>query len=70
MYISFVEGDYSKSGYQVGSDGGRLYFYYHTLDSFTTEMRNNELEMIKLFHKNYTKSDGAQEVHTIVIAKK
>ena len=32
LYLSFVEGDYSKSGYQVGSSGDKMYFYYHPLD--------------------------------------
>ena len=70
LYISFVEGDYIKSGFQVGSSGDRTFFYFHTLDSFTKELTNNNLEIIKLVNKNYKRSIAIEEVHTIIIAKK
>ncbi|MBK9570712.1 MAG: class I SAM-dependent methyltransferase [Chitinophagaceae bacterium] len=70
LYISFVEGDYSKSGFQVARSGDRAYFYFHTLDSLTKELTNNNLETIKLLNKNYKKSIATEEVHTIIIARK
>jgi SAM-dependent methyltransferase len=70
LYISFVEGDYIQSGFQVASSGDRAYFYFHTLDSLTKELTNNNFETIKLLNKNYKKSIGTEEVHTIIIAGK
>jgi len=70
LYISFVEGDYIKSGFQTGSSGNRTYFYFHTLDSLTKELTNNNFETIKLLNKNYKRSIAIEEVHTIIIARK
>lgn len=70
LYISFVEGDYIKSGFQGGSSGDRTFFYFHTLDSLIKELTNNNFELIKLLTKNYKKSIATEEVHTIIIAKK
>ena len=70
LYISFVEGDYIKSGFQTGSSGDRTFFYFHTLDSLTKELINNNFRPIKLIKKHYKKNIGTEEVHTIIIAKK
>ena len=70
LYISFVEGDYINSGFQAASSGDRTYFYFHTLDSLTKELTNNNFETIKLFNKNYKKNIATEEVHTIIIARK
>jgi 2-polyprenyl-3-methyl-5-hydroxy-6-metoxy-1,4-benzoquinol methylase len=70
LYMSFVEGDYNRSGYLTGSSGDSTYFYYHTLEILTKELKDNNFEDIKLLHKNYPKNDGSEEIHTIIIAKK
>ena len=41
LYLSFVEGDSTKSGYQTGSSGDRTYFYYH-FKRCSTQIRNLE----------------------------
>ncbi len=70
LYISFVEGDYLKSGFRIASTGDRTYFYFHTLDSLTKELKDCSLETIKLFHKNYKNNLAKEEIHTIIIARK
>jgi 2-polyprenyl-3-methyl-5-hydroxy-6-metoxy-1,4-benzoquinol methylase len=70
LYISFVEGDYLKSGFQIASSGDRTYFYFHTLDSITKELKDCRFETIKLFHKNYKKNLATEEIHTVIIARK
>lgn len=52
------------------SSGDRTYFYFHTLDSLTKELTNNNFETIKLLNKNYKKSIATEELHTIIIARK
>ena len=70
LYLSFIEGDYEKSGYQSGSSGDQVYFYYHTLEKIQTDLSGNGFEMIDIYNKNYTRKDGTSETHTILIARK
>ncbi|MFD2561397.1 class I SAM-dependent methyltransferase [Aquimarina rubra] len=70
LYISFVEGDYKKSGYQTGSTGDQIYFYYHNLDDINQELIEHHFTVIKTIHKPYLKKDGTSEDHTILMAKK
>lgn len=70
IYISFVEGDPIKSGFQVGSSGDRSYFYFHTLDELTNQLSKNKFNELKIFKVEYKKSDGVTDVHTIITAKK
>ncbi len=70
LYISFVEGDYSKSGFQTASTGDRTYFYFHTLDSLTKVLTDNNFEIIQILSKDYKRSIAMEEVHTIIIVRK
>ena len=70
IYLSFVEGDYKTTGYQTGSSGDRVYFYYHSLDSINKVLRLNNFKTIKLMHKQYNKKEGVVETQAIIIAKK
>ena len=69
LYISFVEGDQNKSGFQSGSTGDRVYFYYHSLENLKKKLFENTFELIKLFNVKYPKGEN-YEVHTIVVARK
>ncbi|WP_026705306.1 class I SAM-dependent DNA methyltransferase [Flavobacterium soli] len=70
LYLSFIEGDYEKSGYQSGSSGDQVYFYYHDLESIQTDLSENGFEITNISHKDYTRKDGTSEIHTILIARK
>tara|TARA_R110001592_G_scaffold165413_2_gene399789 strand:+ start:893 stop:1489 length:597 start_codon:yes stop_codon:yes gene_type:complete len=70
LYISFVEGIYEDSAYQIGSSGDRVFFYYHSLDFFKNIIETNHFTIIKLYHKNFDKTDKTTETHTIMIARK
>jgi SAM-dependent methyltransferase len=70
LYLSFVEGDPNKSGFQVGSSGDRSYFYYHNLDQLKTRLLENSFEDLKIFNVKYKKSEKEQDIHTIITAKK
>jgi len=69
IYLSFVEKERKKSGYQIGISGDRVYFYYHSLDNVNKELNENNFKTVKLWHKQCRKKDGEEETHTIVIAK-
>jgi 2-polyprenyl-3-methyl-5-hydroxy-6-metoxy-1,4-benzoquinol methylase len=70
IYISFVEGDPSKSGFQIGSSGDRCYFYFHHLENLKTMLIENKFDNLKIFKLEYQKSDNEIDIHTILIAKK
>jgi hypothetical protein len=69
LYLSFVEGDYSDSGFQTGSSGDRAFFYYHNLEVLKTVLLKNNFIIHDLIYKPYMKRDGSEEVHTIVIGE-
>jgi trans-aconitate methyltransferase len=70
LYLSFVDGNYSDSGYQAGSSGDRTYFYYHSLVDITNELEKQRFKMLHLLPVLYSKNDGTKEVHTVIIAQK
>ncbi len=70
LYLSFVEGDYSASGYQVGSSGDRVFFYFHDIMNLKKELDQNDFDIIELIHKTFNRSDQSEEIHTILIARK
>lgn len=70
IYISFVEGDPSKSGYVRASTGDQTFFYYHKLDSILEHLQQCTFEILKSFKVNFEKSNKEKEEHVIVIAKR
>lgn len=69
LYLSFIQGQPSQSGYISGSTGDRTYFYYHTLEEIEHQLFKNHFEIIKTFEVKYPKADDF-EMHTILVAKK
>ena len=70
LYLSFVEGDPSKSGFQIGSSGDRSYFYYHELNHLLKQLQKNDLQLIQIMPVKFPRKNGATEIHTIIIAEK
>jgi 2-polyprenyl-3-methyl-5-hydroxy-6-metoxy-1,4-benzoquinol methylase len=70
LYISFVEGDPSKSDFQIGSNGDRSYFYFYNLNDLTTQLLENNFADFKIFKVEYQKNKNDIDIHTILIAKK
>ena len=70
LYLSFVEGDPTKSDFQVGSSGDRTYFYYHTLDELKTQLMNHLFEDLTTVKVEFKKSETEIDIHTILTAKK
>ena len=70
IYLSFVEGDPNKSDFQVGSNGDRSYFYYHSLDKLKAQLKDNSFEKLKIFKVEYKKSEAEVNIHTILTARK
>ena len=70
LYLSFVEGDSAQSGFQKGSGGDRVYFYYHSYNQLEKVLIKNDFKIIKLIDKVYTNNDGSLETHRILLARK
>lgn len=70
IYISFVEGDYSHSGFQTGSSGDRVYFHFHSLEVLTRTLNGCGFKIFNLFHKSYKKTAASDEIHTVIVAAK
>ena len=51
LYLSFVEGEKDKSGYQKGSTGNRTCFYYPNLENLTNQLKLNNFEKQDLIRK-------------------
>ena len=70
IYFSFVEGEPSKSDFQIGSSGDRSYFYFHDLNDLKTQLFENNFDELKIFKLEYKKSETEIDIHTILTAKK
>ena len=70
LYVSFVEGDAEKSGFQTGSSGDRTYFYYHNLGKLKNQLESNRFDSIGEFHVNYPRPSSETEIHTLLISRK
>ncbi len=71
FYLSVIEGDDEKSGYETASNGtDKAYVYYYQEDYLLQELRENGFELIDLTRKDYTKHDQTPSTHLIIIAKK
>jgi cyclopropane fatty-acyl-phospholipid synthase-like methyltransferase len=70
IYLSFVEGDGSKSGYQKSSSGDRTYFYYHLSDDLKSALEKNHFQDVRAFEVAYPRLEKEIEMHTILIARK
>ncbi len=70
LYISFIEGDPDKSGYQIASSGDRSFFYFHELDQMIAELMDSSFGEFRTFKIEYKVSASKTDIHTIVVAKK
>jgi len=70
LYLSFVDGNYSDSGFKTSSTGDRTYFYYHSLVGITKLLEKQNFKILHLLPVMYANNDETREVHTIIIAQK
>lgn len=72
LYISTMEGDYNKSGYETTSfsGGNRVYVYYHQANFITACLTELGFEIIDLQRKQYPEPDGSFLTDMIFITRK
>jgi len=70
-YFSTIEGNYNKSRFETSSNGEhKMFVYYYEEEYLTETLKQSNFELLHLFRKGYFKSDGSQQTHLIIIAKK
>ena len=70
IYISTMEGDYSKSGYETGSKGDLIFMHYYNEATLTTELKKNGFKSFKVSRFENTVTNGKQVVDLIIISRK
>lgn len=72
LYISTMEGDYTKSGYETTSFSGdnRVFIYYHQADYISDSLSELGFEVLDLQRKKYPEPDGNFSTDIIFIARK
>jgi 2-polyprenyl-3-methyl-5-hydroxy-6-metoxy-1,4-benzoquinol methylase len=70
FYLSFVEGEPSKSGLVTASTGDQTYFYYHQQEELTATLQKAGFEKATVLRAEYIRSAEQREWHTILITKR
>jgi trans-aconitate methyltransferase len=71
LYFSAIEGEYNKSGYETSSDSKhKMYVYYHEEKHLLQSLNNYNFNFIPVQRIPYTRKNGTEETHIILMAKK
>ena len=71
FYLSTMEGDYARSGYETGSNGqGRMYVYYYSEAELRQELTDSGFDILEVVRKHFPQKDGTTAVHLIFLARK
>lgn len=71
LYLSAIEGDYKRSGFQMSSDGRtRMFVYFHEADDLFEGLRTSGFTDVELIRKPYPQKDRTVSTHLIMLAKK
>ncbi len=71
LYLSTMEDDYSRSGYEGPSLSGddKVFIHYHKADYLTKALKKNGFEILNLKRQKYDKKNGITTIDLIIIAK-
>jgi 2-polyprenyl-3-methyl-5-hydroxy-6-metoxy-1,4-benzoquinol methylase len=72
LYLSTMEDDCNKSGFETTSFSGsdKVYIYYHQSEFIINELKANGFMNIDVQRKNYPESNGTFTTDLIIIARK
>ena len=69
LYLSAIEGDYTKSGFETGATGDQCYVYYHSEKAMIEQMNKYGFEVLSSIKKKYRKGEEI-DTHLILIGQK
>jgi predicted TPR repeat methyltransferase len=70
LYISTMEDDYNKSGFEKGSKGDEIFMHYHQADYLTEALQENGLTILHTERKSSVATNGKETMDLILIAQK
>lgn len=70
FYLSFVDGEPSKSDYKTNREGDRIYFQYHELTTIIANLKQLKFTILNQFTIPYPSASGLDAYHTVIIARK
>jgi 2-polyprenyl-3-methyl-5-hydroxy-6-metoxy-1,4-benzoquinol methylase len=72
FYISTMEDDYEKSGYESSDSGaeGSMYIFYHQSDYLMQALKDNGFEIIDLKRKEYPEEGKTTKKNLVIVVKK
>jgi predicted TPR repeat methyltransferase len=69
-YISTIEDDYNKSGYEAGSKGDQIYMHYHEGDHLINVLTSCNFKIEEVARVKSTMSNGKEVTDLIIISRK
>lgn len=70
FYLSTMEDDYLKSGFEKGSAGDEIFMHYHQADYLTETILKNGFTIIDLQRKIYTPDGKPTVTDLLIVAQK
>jgi trans-aconitate methyltransferase len=71
LYLSFMEGDYDRSGFQLSSDGqDKAYIHYYPAEEITAALEASGFVIDTLLRTDFEKADGKKDVDVQIVAVK
>lgn len=71
LYLSAIEDDPARSGYETSSKGDvRMYVYYHRAEDLSAALAEAGFVQVEILRQGYTKPDGTSSTHVILLAER
>lgn len=70
-YLSFIEGDAARSGFELASNGqAGAYVYYHPAAAVRAELAAAGFGLVAELSKHYQRANGQHDTHCILLARR
>lgn len=69
-YLSTMEDDYKKSGYETGSKGDPIFMHYYEGEYLADELEKKNFTIVEIFRKSSLISNGKEVVDLAIISQK
>ena len=69
LYLSTMEDDYEKSGFQTSSDGDQVYIHYHQFDFLKSHLDANRFSIVDVKRKAFPAENGTHTTDLFVFAR-
>ncbi len=69
-YISTMEDDYKKSGYETGSKGDQVFMHYYEGEYLINALEKQNFAIVEIFRTTSIMSNGKEVVDLVIISRK